>query len=101
MYHKPVESLFASTAFGSQEGRVAAERASEERAALRQSRIERQASPQLSALERVEHWERFHGVRLPADPRHPLLRVIAVDTALALDDIRAEQVRRKGGKVNA
>jgi hypothetical protein len=55
----------------------------------------------LSALERVEHWERFHGVRLPVDPRHPLLSVIATDTALALEDIRAEQARRKAGTVSS
>jgi hypothetical protein len=101
MYYKPIEGPLASTAFGSHEGRVAAERASEERAALRQSRIERQSSPQLSILERVEHWERFHGVRLPVNPKHPLLRVIAADTALALEDIHAEQARRKVGTVSA
>jgi hypothetical protein len=97
MHYKPVEDLFPSTAYAAQERRAAAERESEERAALRQSRIERQSSPQLSVLERVDHWERFHGVRLPIDPRHPLLSVIATDTALAIEDIRAEQARRKGG----
>jgi hypothetical protein len=95
MNYKPVEDSFATPVFGVQERRAAAERASEERAAVRRSHIERQSSPQLSGLERVEHWERFHGVRLPVDPRHPLLSVIAADTALAIDDIRAEQARRK------
>jgi hypothetical protein len=101
MYHKPVEDLFAPAACGLQESRAAAERVREERAALRQSRMERQSSPQLSVLERVAHWEHFHGVRLPVDPRHPLLSVIAADTAIELEDVRAEQARRKAAKVSA
>jgi hypothetical protein len=100
VYYKLIEDPFASTAFGAQERRAAAERASEARAAVRQTHIERQSSPQLSGLERVGHWERFHDVRLPVDPRHPLLSVIAADTALAIDDIRAEQARRKVPTVN-
>ncbi len=99
MYYKPVEDIFPSTASGAQDRRAAAERESGERAALRQSRIERQSSPELSALERIDHWERFHGLRLPADPMHRLLSVVATDTALPIEDIRAEQARRKGGTV--
>ena len=101
MHYKSVEDPFASAGFGAQERRAAAERASEERAALRQSRIAQQSSPHLSVLERIEHWERFHGLRLPVDPRHPLLRVIAADTALAVEEIRAEQVRRNVVPVTA
>lgn len=101
MYNRPAEDPFASSDFGVKERRAAAERANEERAALRQSRIDQQCSPHLSAVERVEHWERLHALRLPTDPAHPLLRVIAADTALALDSIRAEQARRKVETVSA
>jgi hypothetical protein len=101
MHRKSLEDPFVFTASGAQERRAEAERADIERAAVRQSHLERQSSTQLSAPERVEFWERLHGLRLPADPTHPLLSVIATDTALALDDVRAEQARRRAGRVSA
>lgn len=89
------QDLDSSTAFGTQDRRAAVERANEERAALRLSRIEEQSSPLLSIQERVQRWESLHGLRLPIDPNHKLIRIIALDTALTAEQVRAEQVRRK------
>jgi hypothetical protein len=89
------EPTYSEATFGLQDRRVAIERANEERAAARLARIEALSSPMLSIQERVQLWESLHELRLPADPRHSLLRVIARDTALALEQVRAEQQRRK------
>ena len=40
---------------------------------------------------RVRAWEKIHQLRLPSDPAHPVLRVIAVSTGLTLADLREEQ----------
>lgn len=74
--------------------KAAIERAEHERAAERHSRIEAQSSPLLTPQERVQRWEDLHGVRLPKDPNHKLVRVIAQDTALPIEQVRAEQMRR-------
>jgi len=43
---------------------------------------------------RIRAWERFHGLRLPTDPAHPILDVIAVSTRLTLAQVRQEQEAR-------
>ncbi|MBV9344247.1 MAG: hypothetical protein JO341_06605 [Gammaproteobacteria bacterium] len=43
---------------------------------------------------RIRTWERIHALRLPSDPAHPILDVIAVSTRLTLEDVRAEQRTR-------
>jgi len=75
--------------------RAAIERAERERAAMRHSRIEAQSSPLLTAQERVQRWEDLHALRLPVDPNHKLVRVIATDTALGVEEVRDEQTRRR------
>jgi hypothetical protein len=86
---------FAVPGFDIKDRRAAIERAEQERAAERNSRIEAQSSPLLTPQERVQRWEDLHGVRLPADPNHKLVRVIALDTALAIEQVRDEQTRRR------
>lgn len=88
----------AAGAFDVNDRRAAIERANAELAALRRSQIEEQSSPLLSAEERVRRWEALHGLRLPVDANHRLVRVIAADTALAVEQIHEEQKRRRGGK---
>jgi hypothetical protein len=80
---------------GIKDWRATVERANEVRAAERLARIEALRSPLLAIEERVRLWEALHELRLPGDPRHGLLRVIARDTALAVDELHAEQQRRK------
>lgn len=43
---------------------------------------------------RIRLWERLHGLRLPSDPAHPILDVIAVSTRLTLAQVREEQAAR-------
>jgi hypothetical protein len=69
-------------------------RANQERAAARQSQIEALAAPGTSADERIRLWERLHGLNLPRDAQHKLLRIIARDTQLTLRQVQDEQSRR-------
>lgn len=50
---------------------------------------------------RIRAWEQAHGLRLPVDPEHPVLDVIAVSTRLTLAQVQEEQrlraVRNTGG----
>lgn len=43
---------------------------------------------------RIRAWERLHELRLPSDPAHPVLDVIAVSTRLTLAQVREEQAAR-------
>jgi len=43
---------------------------------------------------RIRTWERIHALRLPSDPAHPILDVIAISTRLTLEQVREEQWRR-------
>jgi hypothetical protein len=43
---------------------------------------------------RIRVWEKIHQLRLPSDPAHPILDVIAVSTRLTLAEVREEQRMR-------
>jgi len=43
---------------------------------------------------RIRAWERIHALRLPSDPAHPILDVIAISTRLTLEEVRQEQRSR-------
>ena len=43
---------------------------------------------------RIRAWEKLHALRLPNDPRHPILGVIAINTGLTLAQVREEQRAR-------
>lgn len=43
---------------------------------------------------RIRAWERIHELRLPMDPTHALVRLIARTTNLTVADIHEEQRRR-------
>jgi hypothetical protein len=45
---------------------------------------------------RIRAWEKVHGVRLPADPTHPVLRSVAQATDLTVEQVRDEQRKRRG-----
>lgn len=49
---------------------------------------------------RISLWERAHELRMPSDPKHPVLDVIANDTCLTLAQIREEQRLRGERKPN-
>lgn len=76
------------------EYRLQIQRAQQERAALRDSELEDQASPVKGPRERIETWERLHALRLPRTPDHLLLKVIATQTGLTVAQVHEEQRRR-------
>jgi hypothetical protein len=49
---------------------------------------------------RIRTWERVHQLRLPSDPAHPVLDVIAVSTRLTLAEVREEQRTRAARAAN-
>jgi transcription elongation GreA/GreB family factor len=60
-----------------------------------------QSSDRYTAEERIRLWESLHGAQLPRDANHPVLTVIAVNTALTLAQVRAEQQHRFGTAAGA
>lgn len=55
-----------------------------------------QSSDRYTAQERIRLWESLHGAQLPRDANHPVLTVIAENTALTLAQVREEQQHRFG-----
>jgi len=66
----------------------------EERARKRTSQFEELRSEVNSVPGRIRAWEKMHGLRLPSDPAHPILRVIASTTGVSLSCLREEQRAR-------
>jgi hypothetical protein len=95
MHTKPIldpTNLIRPTAA---ETRAAAQRMEQERLDARRLALDEQVSIHNGAKERIAIWERLHALRLPAQPTHPLLRVIAMQTQLSLRDVLDEQQRRR------
>ncbi|MFL6549345.1 MAG: hypothetical protein ACJ8OJ_11670 [Povalibacter sp.] len=76
--------------------RAAILHAEQERAAARRQQLEALVSPNSLPEDRIKLWEQLHGLNLPRDAEHKLLRVIARDTALNLSQVHDEQLRRSG-----
>jgi hypothetical protein len=53
-----------------------------------------QRSPQNTAAQRVRIWEQLHQVRMPSNPQHAILLVIAQQTGLELAEVRTVQKER-------
>lgn len=74
-----------------------AERAAQEdyeRAERKRRQLAEQRSEANPPDARIRTWEKLHGLRLPSDPTHPILDVIAVSTRLTLAQVRDEQSAR-------
>jgi hypothetical protein len=65
-----------------------------ERAEKRRLELAEQCSDHNPPDVRIRTWERVHELRLPSDPAHPILDVIAVSTRLTLAEVRDEQRTR-------
>lgn len=74
--------------------RAAAARAEQERLEVRRSKIDALTSPVATPEERIRSWEALYGLRLPRSADHRLVRVIAQNTALSVQQIHDEQRRR-------
>ena len=82
-----------------EESRKAAKLAEEARSAQRQSEIMAQASPEHEPQRRIALWERLHGLSLPRQPDHPLVRLIAQQTCLTVREVCDEQGRRAASQL--
>jgi hypothetical protein len=58
--------------------------------------LARQRSIDTASEVRIALWEARHGLALPRDPNHPLMRVIADGTELDIGQVQAESRRRAG-----
>ena len=65
-----------------------------ERAERRRQELAEQCSDLNPPGVRIRAWEKIHQLRLPSDPAHPILDVIAVSTRLTLAEVREEQQTR-------
>jgi hypothetical protein len=94
--HQPLDpALYANIAAGSiGDRRAEIQRQEAERAAERQEQLNAQTSPLNDPQERIRIWERLHALRLPLTPGHKLIRVIAMQTELAVQQVQQEQQRR-------
>jgi hypothetical protein len=61
---------------------------------LRRRELAEQTSDAHTPAARIRIWERLHQVALPRNPTHRVLRVIAANTGLTLEEVRAEQRQR-------
>jgi len=71
-----------------------------ERAEKRRLELAEQRSDLNSPDVRIRAWERIHALRLPSDPTHPILDVIAISTRLTLEQVREEQRTRAARAAN-
>jgi hypothetical protein len=62
-----------------------------EAAERRRRQVDEQCSPLNTPSIRIRAWERLHRIVLPSDSRHRLIGVIAANTGLSTDEVRAEQ----------
>jgi hypothetical protein len=62
---------------------------------LRRRELAEQTSDAHTPAARIKIWERLHQVALPRNPTHRVLRIIAANTGLTLEEVRAEQQERK------
>jgi hypothetical protein len=60
----------------------------------RQQELFEQTSVDNTPTVRIRIWERVHQVALPRDPSHKILKVIAENTGLTVEVVRAEQRER-------
>jgi hypothetical protein len=57
----------------------------------RQQELSEQRSPSKAPADRIRLWERLHQLSLPRSSSHRLVSVIAADTDLSAEEVRAEQ----------
>ena len=65
-----------------------------ERSEKRRQELAQQRSGLNPPEVRIRTWERIHQLRMPSDPAHPILDVIAISTRLTLEEVREEQRMR-------
>jgi hypothetical protein len=81
--------------------RARVHREADERAQKRQLQLSEQRARENPPAARIRAWEKAHGLRLPTSPSHPILVVIASDTALTVEEVREEQQARLAGGLSS
>ncbi|HTC17059.1 MAG TPA: hypothetical protein VK695_14760 [Steroidobacteraceae bacterium] len=71
-----------------------------ERAERRRLELAEQRSDLNPPDVRIRTWEKVHQLRLPSDPEHPILDVIAISTRLTLAEVQEEQRTRAARAAN-
>jgi hypothetical protein len=74
--------------------RARLERDQYEAAERRTQAIQDQHAPGNSPDTRVRIWEKLHQLRLPKDPGHAVLRIVARQTGMSLADVQEVQRQR-------
>jgi len=72
-----------------------------EAAERRRRELSEQCSPRNTPADRIRLWERLHQLPLPRSPNHRLITVIAANTGLSLEEVKAEQRERAAVKAPA
>jgi hypothetical protein len=62
-----------------------------DQAERRRQDIKDQTSAAKTPAARIRVWERLHQARLPQEPRHGLVAVIAANTGLTTEEVQQEQ----------
>ena len=94
MFNRKMDYTPAAPSGSAADPRVIAERENQERIAARQQFLVAQSSTQYDPQRRIRLWEQLHSIHLPRSAEHSLVGVIAAQTALTVEQVRQEQVRR-------
>ena len=73
--------------------RAQAEHEQQQRLLERQQQVALLTSPLRTPEERIRLWEKLHALNLPRSPTHTLLRIIADQTELSLEQVLEVQRR--------
>jgi hypothetical protein len=73
----------------------------EARAQQRRLDLAEQCSDANPPEARIRTWEKLHGLRMPSDPGHPILDIIAIHTRLRAREVQAVQAERSRRAPNA
>jgi hypothetical protein len=72
----------------------------EEERLTKRSRLFEELRAEINSVSvRIRAWEKMHELRLPTDPDHPILDVIASVTGIPLTALREEQRARRSQRV--
>lgn len=67
----------------------------DERAQQRKVQLTEQSSNLNTPEARIRIWEKVHQLRLPMDPMHAIVDVVAAGTGLTASEVREEQLARR------
>lgn len=92
--HRSSASDVSIGAMNTSDRRAAVQREELERETARKEQLASQSSPLNGPEDRIRIWERLHALNLPRSATHKLVRVIAAQTELSVQQVQDEQRRR-------